>query len=265
MPELPDVETFKNYLESTAMRQPVAHVTVLAERVLRDITPQTLGRRLKGRQFVDTRRHGKYLFARLDRDGWLLLHFGMTGYLKYYAQEREDPNLARVLFDFDNGCRLAFVNPRLLGTVGWVADAGAFLEEAGLGPDALDKRLSRDRLQNILGDRGGSIKAQLMNQDRLAGIGNIYADEILFQAGIHPASRPSALSTDDYQHLHRTMRRVLRLCAQKQVRVDDFPRGYLLPHRRGDRQCPACKGDLQKTAISGRTTWLCPNCQKKRS
>ncbi len=129
----------------------------------------------------------------------------------------------------------------------------------------MDDRLGTAELQKIFGSRRGTIKAQLMNQDRIAGIGNVYADEILFQTGLHPATAPAALTEDDFKALHRTMRGVLRTCARKKAQVSKFPDGYLLPHRQCDRKCPNCARELKKMKVSGRTTWLCPHCQKKKS
>ena len=117
MPELPDVETFRRYLDATALHQPVAEVAVADERVVQGTTPQGLGRYLHGRCFEGTLRHGKHLFADLGAGKWLELHFGMTGYLAYYRGPDGAPAYSHVRFRFDNGHELAFVDRRKLGHV----------------------------------------------------------------------------------------------------------------------------------------------------
>src|SRR5213083_3793780 len=145
MPELPDVETFKRYLDATALHQRIARVEVLSADLLKGISGRELVRRLKGRRFESTRRHGKHLFVRADGDFWLRLHFGMTGSLRYFKHEEQAPTHVRVLFVFANAHSLAFEDQRKFGEVGLVEDVGEYLRKRGLGPDALDISLSEFR------------------------------------------------------------------------------------------------------------------------
>jgi formamidopyrimidine-DNA glycosylase len=117
MPELPDVESYRRYLDANALHHKIARVEVESPGVLEDTSPQGLGRMLKGKRFESTRRHGKYLFAKLDGEEWLGMHFGMTGKLEYVNNKEELPNHTRCLFKFDNGFDLAYIAPRKLGRI----------------------------------------------------------------------------------------------------------------------------------------------------
>src|SRR5216117_3349777 len=145
MPELPDVETFKTYLDATSLHQRISGVDVRSAYVLKGVSARELERRLKGRCFESSRRHGKHLFVRTDGDLWLRLHFGMTGSLRYFKHEQRTPRHTRVLFVFANGHCLVFEDQRKFGEVGLLKDVDEFLKKRALGRDALDVSLSQFR------------------------------------------------------------------------------------------------------------------------
>jgi formamidopyrimidine-DNA glycosylase len=184
MPELPDVEVQRRYLESTSLHQPVAEVHVDHEKVLKGTTPQQLGAVLHGKSFESARRHGKHLFAVIEGGPVLHLHFGMTGFLKYQHGSKAATDHPRARFVFENGYTLTYDNQRLFGEVSVVVGIDQFVRDRDLGPDAL--AVDREIFVERIGSRRGMIKSTLMNQEVVAGIGNVYSDEILFQAGIHP-------------------------------------------------------------------------------
>src|SRR5438445_13778202 len=192
MPELPDVETFKRYFDATSLHQRITGVDVRSAYVLKGVSARELTRRLKGGSFESSRRHGKHLFVRSDGDFWVRLHFGMTGSLQYFKCDRRAPKHTRVLFAFVNANCLAFEDQRKFGEVGLIENVNEFLKKRGLGPDALDISLSRFR--ELLRTHRGAVKTILLNQKLIAGIGNIYADEILFRARMHPATDAAHLS-----------------------------------------------------------------------
>lgn len=258
MPELPDVEVFKEVLDRTALDRTVQGVEVHADRVLCGVSARALRSRLQGRPLRATRRHGKHLFARASRDGWLRLHFGMTGQLRFGEGGDGVPAHTRLLLRFTGGAHLAYVNVRRFGEIGWVDDIDRFIRDRGLGPDALE--LGLDGFREVLGGRRGAVKSTLMNQAVLAGIGNIYADEILFQAKIHPRTAMAHLDDRALGEVHRATRAVLR--AAIRARVDRFPRWFMLPHRDTDMTCPRCGAGLVKTRLAGRATIHCPREQK---
>jgi len=184
MPELPDLEVARRYVNATSLHQRIRSVEVRSEKILGEASASELGNALKGHSFDSTRRHGKNLFLGLNDGSWLYVHFGMTGRLKYFEDPAKDPPHDRFLVSFEDGYHLAFDDARMFGKVDLVEDPEEFIEDKKLGPDALalDAASFRERLER----RRGGVKAALMNQQVVAGIGNIYSDEILFQVRLHP-------------------------------------------------------------------------------
>lgn len=261
MPELPDVEIFRQYLDATSLHQSIEAVDIKGEGMVKGISGKKLRERLENNQFESSRRHGKYLFAGLA-DGWLVLHFGMTGFLKYYKDPAKEPEHDRLCIGFDNGFHLAYDCQRKLGEIGFTEDPAAFAGEKGLGPDAMDPALDEDSFKKILSRSRGSVKGALMNQDMLAGIGNVYADEILFQSGVHPKAKVKGLSEQTLDDLFRVMREdVLPTAIARRADPARFPEDYIIPHRKKGGHCPKCGGPLEQVKVSGRTTYLCPECQ----
>src|SRR6266480_3538471 len=129
MPELPDVEIFKRYLDATSLHQRISGVDVESAYVLKGVSARELAHRLKGRCFECSRRHGKHLFVRANGDVWLRLHFGMTGSLRYFKHEEQAPTHARVVFIFANDYRLAFDDQRKFGEIGLIKNADEFLKK----------------------------------------------------------------------------------------------------------------------------------------
>jgi len=263
MPELPDVETFKRYFDATSLHQRVGHVDVRDAYILKGISARELARGLKGRRFKSTRRHGKHLFVRADDDLWVRLHFGMTGSLQYFKHDEQAPRHTRVLFVFANAHSLAFEDQRKFGEIGLIEDVNDFLKKRALGPDALDIDLSQFRA--IFRKRGGAVKTILLNQKLIAGIGNIYADEILFRARIHPATQVSTLKEKAVTKLFRAMRNILKKAIEADADADLMPKSWLLPHRSKGGKCPRCGRELKSAKIGGRTAWFCAHCQKRHT
>lgn len=267
MPELPDVELFKRHLDAYALGRPIARTSVADARILDGVSPQALAARLKGRRFVSSRRHGKHLLVRLDAAGWLALHFGMTGGLDWFEDGDDEPRFTRVRFDFEDGSHLAYTDRRLLGRIGLADDADQFIRDKALGPDALDARLDPELLARALGKGKRSIKAALMDQSVMAGVGNIYSDEILFHARIHPATTAAALGRERLRQLVWETRKVLETAirhgAGSEQFLDRLPAGYLLPQRDKDGACPRCGSPIRTIKMSGRTSYYCPECQQR--
>jgi formamidopyrimidine-DNA glycosylase len=263
MPELPDVETFKRYFDATSLHQRIGHVDVRDAYILKGISARELARGLKGHRFKSSCRHGKHLFVRANSHLWLRLHFGMTGSLWYFKHEEQAPRHTRVLFVFANAHSLAFEDQRKFGEIGLIEDVNNFLKKRALGPDALDVTLSQFR--EIFGKHRGSVKTLLLNQNLIAGIGNIYADEILFRARIHPATQVSALKDKTVTKLFRAARYILEKAIAAKADASLMPKSWLLPHRGKGGKCPRCGRELKSATIGGRTAWFCAHCQKRRS
>ena len=265
MPELPEVTGFKRYLDSFGLHQRIRKTSVLDGRILDGLSARQLQARLRGVELECTTRHGKYVFARVSRGGWLVLHFGMSGHLRYYGRDADGPpRFARVVWSFDNGSHLAYLSPRMLGWVGFTADWSQVLAGRRLGPDALDPGFTREDFIARLAGRTGAVKGALMNQSIVAGIGNIYSDEILFQAGVHPMARLDRLSEADLRAIFRAGRRVLAVAVRKDADLKRLPRGYLLRRRRPGGLCPRCRLEWTIQTVAGRTAYFCPACQQMR-
>jgi formamidopyrimidine-DNA glycosylase len=257
MPELPDVELFKRHLDSTCQGRTIRQVTVNDARILSGITASELSRRLRGVRLAESRRHGKYLMVGLDPPGCLTLHFGMNGSLKHFTEGENDPLHDRVRFDFADNHHIAYVNPRLFGGVGLASDADAFIAEEGLGPDALDPRFDLAAFERALTGRKRDVKSLLMDQAVIAGIGNIYSDEILFQACIHPRTRSDRLTADTGTRLFNCIKEVLQTAvdagAGAERLVDQLPETFFIPRRERGARCPRCGAEIETVKFSGRT------------
>lgn len=265
MPELPDVATFQRYFDATALHETIDAVEVRDDRLLRDVTSDELGERLFGRAFHGTRRHGKHLFALLDGepDGALALYFGMTGTVRTYRRADKEPEHARVILRFENGYRLAIVSLRLLGEVRLTHDVDAFVQREELGPDALDGLTDEAAFRAALAGHHGMVKPALTNQSIVAGIGNVYSDEILFQARLDPRTSLDALDEARLDELSGAMRQVLEEAIRHGAEPAELPDEWLTPHRGRDERCPRCGGPIERIEVSGRGTYLCPACQRR--
>jgi formamidopyrimidine-DNA glycosylase len=263
VPELPEVETYAKYFAKHALHQRIARVDVRDERILADIRKETFTSTLKGRQFTETRRHGKHLFSRAAgkpgtraaKPTWLHLHFGITGDLAYYRAPEPAPRFAKIVFELEGGGRLAFEDMRLFGLANLVGDPDAFIRERGLGPDPLD--LDYRSFAALFEKRRGAIKSLLMSQEIIAGLGNLYVDEILFQTGVHPRRPVDRLDDAERRALFTNMRRILRTAIER-----DLPARSLFHHREEGERCPRCGGTLRRSVVFGRTTYFCAKHQR---
>jgi formamidopyrimidine-DNA glycosylase len=265
MPELPDVELYKRHLDATCLGRTIRHVAVGDARILADLSATELAHRLEGARITASRRHGKHLLVDLGPPGWLTLHFGMNGSLKHFTDGEDDPLYDRVRLDFADGHHLAYLNPRLLGRVGLAPDAEAFVAAERLGPDALDPRFDLAAFEQALAGRKRDTKSVLMDQEVVAGIGNVYSDEILFQARLHPRTRSDWLDAGARKCLFRQIKEVFETAiargAGTERLIDRLPRSFLIPHRQKGGRCPRCGNEIATAKISGRTAYYCPRCQ----
>ncbi|MBD3307187.1 Fpg/Nei family DNA glycosylase [candidate division KSB3 bacterium] len=263
MPELPDVEVLKQYVDATSLHQPITGVDVRAEAILEDTSPEKLSSVLHGSSLEQTARHGKHLFIHVDDEPWLGVHFGMTGFFKYFRDEDSEPPHTRLVISFDNGYHLAYDSQRKLGKITLIDQVSRYLQEQKLGPDALSPAWDFDAFASALEGRRGMVKTALMNQEILAGIGNIYADEILFHAGISPKSSLSELDEKHLRTLFETMTEVLQTAVDCRADPAQLPDSFLLPHREEGAPCPRCGGTIATVKVSGRTSYYCPACQQQ--
>lgn len=261
MPELPDVQVFRQYLESTSLNQSIRETLVREPSMVKSISGAELARRLQDRVFVSAARRGKYLVVELDSHARLILHFGMTGSLQYFKDQDAETGHDRLKIIFNSGHCLIYDCPRKLGAVRLVKDLEAFWRSVDCGPDALDDLDARGFVR-LLSGRRGLLKSALMDQSLICGIGNIYSDEILFQAGLHPRMPVKKLDEQDMRRLYSRMIHVLKKAVRAGADPDRMPEKWLIPHRKKGETCPVCGTSLERIRVSGRGCWVCPGCQK---
>jgi len=265
VPELPEVEAYRR-LATGAVGRPIAAAEIPDPRFVRGPgSPRQLGRVLAGATFTDARRTGKLLV--LDLAGTpsatghrLGLRFGMTGRLLVdgragvdrlvYAADRADGRWDRFVVRFRDGGALVVNDPRLLGGV--ILDP----DESALGPDALS--VTPAQLRRALDGSAAPLKARLMDQSRLAGVGNLLADEILWRASLAPQRRAGSLTPAEIRRLHHHLRATLdELSARGGSHTGD-----LMPARQTGGRCPRDGADLMRSTVGGRTSWWCPRHQR---
>jgi formamidopyrimidine-DNA glycosylase len=256
MPELPDVEGFRRFFDDHGGGKRVKAVSGIDRSMLRNSSPQAIGRALKGRRLAHPRRHGKLLICPAG-DSRLVLHFGMTGTLVWCTAEprhRHD----RLVLELADG-ELRYRNMRKFGGIWLLAEAGVAELLGKLGPDWLE--VSHEQFDELLAGRRRAIKAALMDQSIAAGLGNLTADEALWQARIDPRRPAGSLDRSERRALHAKIEKVLH---------DSIAYGLVPSKRtwltgaRADRggRCPRCGEELQRVRIAGRTTVFCPREQR---
>lgn len=260
MPELPEIESFKEYFKSKASKKTVSKVDVNDEVVLEG-SARSFQTRMKDQTFGSVSRYGKYLFVELSRDQSLMFHFGMTGKFKYYKEDKEEPKYSRIIFNLNDGGKLAFVCRRKLGRVGLVDSKEDFIKEHELGPDAIS--LKWGEFEEAMKGRSGKVKSILMNQQIIAGIGNVYSDEVLFQADIAPETGVDKLDAQELKKIFNKIKSILPVVIKIRDE-DEFPEGFLHDFRKEGEKCPKCGGEIVKATVGGRSAYYCREHQEKK-
>ena len=271
MPELPEVETIRRRLAPRVEGRVLARVAILDPRWTRPVAPARVARLLTGRRLIRLGRRGKYLVWELEGDLFLLQHLRMTGALLY--DPPEEPAHARVRIGLDDGHRLVYDDPRRFGT-GELARGRGDLEAffaARLGLEPFAPEFTPEHLRDLGRLSRAPVKAFLLDQRRVAGVGNIYADEALFRAGVHPLREARRLSRTQWEAVHRAVIDALTAgIAADGASIDDYrdPDGVrgsfqdeFLVHRRAGQPCPHCGTPIRKLVAAGRGTYVCPRCQ----
>jgi formamidopyrimidine-DNA glycosylase len=276
VPELPEVETIRRQLAGRVAGRTIVDAQVLDPLWCAPVAPGQVERALLGRRIDALRRRGKYLIADLDEDRALVMHLRMTGNLLWVSADDDVPGRRhlRVRLVLDDGHRLLFADQRRFGT-GVVIHGADLLDrylDARLGPEPLDPGFTPEVLRQAARGRTAPVKAFLLDQRRVAGVGNIYADEALFRAGIHPLKPVDRLRRADFERLHAGVVETLEAgLANNGSSIDDYldsngERGSMqdefLVHRREGLPCPRCGGPVTKLVAAGRGTYVCRNCQR---
>lgn len=252
MPELPEVNTFKRYFDESALQQKIVQTIVSDDKIIRNCSGAAFADLTEGRTFVQSYRRGKYLFGEMDNGAHILLHFGMTGDLKYYEDAEDQPKHERFRFEFDNGMKLGFDCPRKFARIVHVADLQEFIAEKNLGEDALV--ISENEFLARTKGKKSSIKGFLLNQNQVAGVGNLYADEICYQTRIHPSSRVNALSENQLKTIFKAMKSILKEAVEKRPYYKEYSGEWFWDKWRKEGMLKG-KGMVVSAKIAGRTTY----------
>jgi formamidopyrimidine-DNA glycosylase len=275
MPELPEVETLRRQLAPALEGRRIQAVEVRDPRWSMPAPPEAVEDALRGRKIERAWRRGKYLVLSLEDDVHLVMHLRMTGNLLLDGRDAEEPGHLRVRMDLDDGRRLLFVDVRRFGTGDVLLGSDALAEyfASRLGVEPLDSDFTADALRAMARGRRQPVKAFLLNQERIAGVGNIYADEALFRARIHPLRPVGTLKRAQLEALREGVVESLELgIASKGASIDDYrhvdgARGSFqdrfLVHLRAGEPCPRCGTPIAKLRAAGRGTYVCPNCQRR--
>ena len=267
MPELPEVETIKNELSPHVLGRAVKSVDIFWDKMVRRPSLAAFKRGVIGKKILRLSRRGKYLFFHLDGGGVLVMHMKMTGSL---LVDPRDDKYSRAVFHLDDGTTVHFRDPRKFGVM-WLAEDESAVNDM-LGVEPFDPSFTTAALGKILKDRKSPVKPVLLDQSVIAGIGNMYADEALFEAKIHPLRPAGSLDESEVKKLHHAIRHVLRKALAKggaSIRNYIRPSGepgnahdeFVVAHGVG-KDCPGCGGPIERIVVRGRGTYICPHCQR---
>src|SRR5919112_2095563 len=272
MPELPEVETIRRQLAPALEGRRIEGVEVRDPRWSEPAPPEAIEDALRGRRIERVGRRGKYLIASLEEDVHLVMHLRMTGNLLLATEE---PPHTRVALTLDDGQRLLFVDVRRFGTGDVLLGEDALTEyfNSRLGVEPLSPDFTAEALRALARGRKQPVKAFLLNQERIAGVGNIYADEALFRAKIHPLRPVGTLKRAQVEALREGVVESLELgIDSKGASIDDYrhvdgARGSFqdrfLAYSREGEPCVRCGTPIQKLRVAGRGTYVCPACQRR--
>jgi formamidopyrimidine-DNA glycosylase len=271
MPELPEVETFVADLRPQLVGRHILGAQVLWPRTLAEPDLSAFEARIRDQQIVELERRGKYLLCRLGSGDTLIVHLRMTGRLEIVPAD--SPTLVgphvRAWFHLAGGEYLVFTDVRKFGRIWLVADDRQVLDK--LGPEPLSWNFTAERLKERLRDRRVAAKTLLMDQRVVAGLGNIYTDEALFLAGIHPLRTGASLSDDEVDRLYEAIRLVLsEAIGQRGTTLRDYRPPYsaagayqhrLRVYGQTDLPCPRCGTAIRRIRVTQRSAHFCPQCQ----
>jgi formamidopyrimidine-DNA glycosylase len=273
VPELPEVETTVNDLKPHVIDRRIENVDVLWPRTVVEPSIEKFRKGLIGRKIINLSRRGKHLVFELDNREFLILHMRMTGSLLLKPEKEEPHKSVGAVFYLDNHTAIHFRDIRHFGKMWLVKDKNKVLGK--LGPEPLEPGFTPGTLARILEDRKTPIKGLLLDQTLIAGIGNMYADEALYRARLHPLRPASSLSRTEIKRLHEAIRTVLfQGIRNKGASTETYirPEGvkgeahlqFQVAHQRG-KDCPVCGGPIERIAVHQRGTFFCPRCQKLTS
>jgi len=271
MPELPEVETVVRGLRAPLTGRTITRAAIRWSGSIGAPNPDTFVQKLTGKVVRGVDRRGKWIVIRLSGGHALLVHLRMTGQLVLEPAECPEDKYARVILYFDNGQRLRFSDMRKFGRLILTEDVGTVLGD--LGPEPLAEDFTAEQFRRMLAQRRGRIKSLLLDQRFLAGLGNIYVNEALWRASVHPLRSADSLSSAEVEALYRAIRSVLRAAIVEGGttlengnfrHVDGNPGDFanrLEVYDRACEPCPRCGTSVERIRVGQRSAFFCPCCQ----
>jgi formamidopyrimidine-DNA glycosylase len=259
MPELPEVHGYEVYIDSTCLHQPIVHIDCRDKRLLKK--PQSeFEKYLVGKELFKTKRSGKYLFIETTGDKILVLHLGMMGRPNYYKSAEDRPKFGHIVLTFENGFHFAFENKRKFGWWDLIDSIADYKKEHGLSDDARD--LSFEDFKASMETRKTHIKKILLDQSVAAGVGNWMADEILYQAKMHPKKKVEDMNEFDIKKVFDAMKKVIEVAIENDAHYSDFPEDFLMHFREKGAKCHHTGCEIEKIKLGGRGTYFSPEWQQ---
>lgn len=274
MPELPEVETVKRSLQKLAVGQTIVDLEVFLPKIVRPHPPEFFRAAVTDLKIENFRRRGKYLLVDLSEEMVLLIHLRMTGRLVYLKKNDPLPKYTHLLFYLDSGSRLAFADMRQFGHVTLLSrtEAAHLPALTKLGPEPLEEQFSVDYMKEKFSKRRTKVKGLLLDQTFVAGLGNIYADEALHRAKIHPERAVGDLTVEEITALYHSIVAVLQQGIDNRgTSFSDYVDGegnkgsnqyQLTAYQREGKQCHYCGNIIQRKKVVGRSSYYCPHCQR---
>jgi formamidopyrimidine-DNA glycosylase len=260
MPELPEVERFRILIEKTSLTKRIDSVEISAPKMIEGCSETEFQKTLTGNSFTTTHRHGKFLFAGMKEGGYVMLHFALTGELHFVESGDKEPPRFVMHIHFDDDSSLYLSDTRKLGKISLVENVNTFISERGYGKDALS--ITESEFVQRIKNKRMAIKTALMDQKVVAGVGNEFSDEILFQSRIHPETAAASLTKKQLEKIYSKMVIILNDSVRDQSDRDALKHFFFLENRKAGLPCPRCKSKTISLSIGGRSSFLCPNCQK---
>jgi len=265
MPELPDVEAARRKLSRTIVKQKIQSAYCAVDPIVfKKQNPKKIATQLKGKKIIGTGRKGKYFWLHLEDDLWLVMHFGMTGELKFYDHPSKRPPHTRLEIQISKERYLAFRDPRRFGRILLQEkDPRSLAPIKNLGFDPLEEIPSLADLEKLFKSTKRNIKALLLDQKHFAGVGNWIADEILFQAKIHPAKLTAKLTKSEITRIRGALKKIILKAVSVNSDSERFPKNWLYHLRWNVRKTLTLSGDeIIRETIAGRTTAYVPRLQR---
>lgn len=274
MPELPEVETLRRSLAPRLVGRRIEAVHVRETRLREPVSRRRLAARISRRRVEAVRRRSKYLLIEMERGQHLLVHLGMSGRLTLHDRGEALERHVHVVFDLDDGNELRYRDPRRFGMVDALStsELGTDRRLCDLGIEPLSPRCTPEYLYERSRGVRKPVKNFVMDAHQICGVGNIYANEALFEAGIHPQRAAGRLSRRSWTALDRAIKAVLtRAIEEGGTTINDFQDGsgqpgafqnHLRVYDRAEKPCPNCEAQIRLKVLAGRSTYYCPRCQR---